>query len=495
MRLILLTALILLLTVSTHTLAESVSVKLKDTIKQGSGTIDVFRAQTQNKNPTAAELEAFRVNNGGKLVFAVDVNEAANGTEKASSQGVAVESASITVVSGGITTTFSDFSTPTRSMLAKTGTTERTGYYTIIGETGSSRVTPNANSDVNGSSFDEVLIITVGQDLSSATAVTLNVTLLDTNISLGDPEAFYDFSGGFEDVALISDEDNSVLTGLGAGQAEAPLVITQGQVLNPIDAWVYYPSSTEYFLAAYEDLYPVKGDYDFNDLVIGYRVGFGMNNDQVTSMLIYGYIIARGSSYNHDWYLHLAYPDGTSGSGTLNLFKPGSTEQEEGYPIAITQLNDFDQKILISSKTLMTQVGSEMVNTLTDKALVQGHKFSISMDYDALIDVSQLDTAPYDPYLYVKNSGYEIHLPNKPARLGISVNNSETGSGFKDSSGYPFVIIIPDDWEPPLENTDLGEAYIDFLNHVASSDNTFSSWYLAPQGSKVKGIGRGHWKW
>jgi hypothetical protein len=45
MRFILLTALILLLTVSTHTFAESVSVKLKDTIKQGSGTIDVFQAQ------------------------------------------------------------------------------------------------------------------------------------------------------------------------------------------------------------------------------------------------------------------------------------------------------------------------------------------------------------------------------------------------------------------------------------------------------------------
>ena len=127
--------------------AATVSVQLKDTIKQGSGSIDLFRAKQQKNNLSAADLEAMRTEHGGSLIFAVDVNEAANGSEKASSQGVAIESAVLTVVVGGNSSSFSSFSTPTESMLAKVGSSERKLYYTLIGQTGSSLITPSSNSE------------------------------------------------------------------------------------------------------------------------------------------------------------------------------------------------------------------------------------------------------------------------------------------------------------------------------------------------------------
>jgi hypothetical protein len=66
------------------------STKLKDVIPStGTGIIDLFRASVQSRNLSAADLEALRLDNGGVLAFAVDVNEAASGFEKSASQGVA----------------------------------------------------------------------------------------------------------------------------------------------------------------------------------------------------------------------------------------------------------------------------------------------------------------------------------------------------------------------------------------------------------------------
>ena len=52
------------------------SIRLTDVIKsQGTGNIDLF------KDVSASQLEQLRADNDGQLVFGVDINEAASGTE------------------------------------------------------------------------------------------------------------------------------------------------------------------------------------------------------------------------------------------------------------------------------------------------------------------------------------------------------------------------------------------------------------------------------
>jgi hypothetical protein len=71
---------------------EITSLRLTDVIKsQGTGNIDLF------KDLNAEQLETLRLDNDGVLIFAVDINEDASGSEKASSQGVAIKSVSFTV--------------------------------------------------------------------------------------------------------------------------------------------------------------------------------------------------------------------------------------------------------------------------------------------------------------------------------------------------------------------------------------------------------------
>ena len=75
------------------------STSLKDVItSKGVGSINLL------KDISSVQLETYRQGCAGNLIFAVDVNEAASGTEKASSQGITIKTLSLDII-------FSDYST------------------------------------------------------------------------------------------------------------------------------------------------------------------------------------------------------------------------------------------------------------------------------------------------------------------------------------------------------------------------------------------------
>jgi hypothetical protein len=91
---------------------------LKNTIKKGTSDINLLLAQG-NKAISPAIVELFQLENNGLLILVVDINEASSGGEKAASQGVAIEHLTLTVVTNENTFVSTDFSTKTKSSLAK----------------------------------------------------------------------------------------------------------------------------------------------------------------------------------------------------------------------------------------------------------------------------------------------------------------------------------------------------------------------------------------
>lgn len=487
------------------------SIKLKDTINKGFGVVDILKPHARStfkSDLTGEMLEAYKQQNAGNLVFAIDVNEAANGTEKASTQGVAVESAVLEFDMGGEVFTCNVFTTNTAAMLMKKGASQRSEYYTLIGATGSSHITPSTDGDIFGSDFGGTMTMPIDADactgssfdLTNVQTASLTLQFLETDDKLGDPEAFYDYSNGPEDIAILTANDVSFLNFAQIGVDEAPLVIAKSQVVEPVDSWLYYPTSDSYFVVSYEDQYPNLGDYDFNDLLIGYRVGFGFRNNEqsgaleVVSIITSGYMIARGASYDHDWYLHIPIEETVSGSLTVNLFKEDSIEQVSGYPVTSQVNNELDLKVLANSRDLMHMNDQAFVNTLADVEAIKGKKFSFTFNLDTPFPASSLGQPPYDPYLHVLTTGQEIHLPGKSTRIASSANFGEV-SNFKDENNYPFALIFPDDFYPPLEGIDIGEAYSDFLNYTQSPEQSNETWYLSPDMQKTKNIGKAFWKW
>ena len=324
--LFILTALVSISFFSVMSNAEDVSTRLKHTISKGSGDINLLLAQG-NKAISPVFLETIRLQNNGMLMLGVDINEASSGSEKSTSQGVAVEYLTLTVITDEDTYIFTDFSTKTQCSLAKINSENRQFYYTLLGRTGSNSIT---GSNLDGTSFDDTLKIPVSIDLSSALSIHLDIQFLETNESLGDPEAFYDYSAGFEDLALLTSADVEFLDTQAAGREEAPLVVL---VDSPTSVFsnIYYPSSTSFYLVGYEDQYPQLGDYDFNDLVVAYRVKFGLNEElKVITISAEGYLIARGGVYDHSWHLRIALPEGSQADGTYQLYiPPGSSLDSE----------------------------------------------------------------------------------------------------------------------------------------------------------------------
>lgn len=509
----LLSILLLLLPTAVHAALES--IKLAGKVEQGRGLINLFTPHTSSNTTaavTGATLQAFRNQHNNQLAFVLDVNEAANGSEKSSTQGVAVDSATLIFNIGGTEIRCSLYTTNTASMLARNGQTNRQQFPTLLGASGSSLVTTSTSSDLYGSDFSAMLRMKLDNqscaqqlpDLSNAISAVPDIRLVDTHVKLGGPEAFYDFSNGPEDIALISIQDVAPVEALQAGVLEAPLVISTvsstSPVSPPVTGWQYYPIDNSYYVVSYEDRYPSRGDYDFNDLVVGYRVGLGLVYNEssrlyeVTAMTATGYIIARGSEYTHDWYLRIPVNTAVQGTMTTNLFVENSTTPVSGYPLSQALQGSINLALFKNTKQLMAVSGSPFVNTLAEQSLTPGKKFTFSISFDTPVRLTEFAAPPYDPYLHVSNTNYEIHLPGYSTQISGSANYG-VSSSFKDAGGYPYAQIFPDDWYPPLEGTDLGLAYSQYLNSIQTTNSSNENWYQSPTSTGVKVIEKTFWSW
>jgi hypothetical protein len=190
---------------------------LTDTIKQGSGTIDVM------KDVTSAELQ--QALSGGTLFLGVDLNEDASGLEKSTSQGVAIKEMELILQTTEGTFTFTTFYTNTTAMILEAGATEAAQYNTLFGQTGSSQISSSvAGFDL--STFDDVIEIRDVSFTGEILSAQINVKFLDTAAKAGDNESFFDYSAGFEDFAILAQADAQILDNANIGLADAPTTVT-----------------------------------------------------------------------------------------------------------------------------------------------------------------------------------------------------------------------------------------------------------------------------
>ena len=77
------------------------------------------------------------------------------------------------------------------------------------------------NSSIMGREYALTVALPMSYGMTEVDYPVIVVRLLETNVSLGDPEAFYDFSAGFEDLALLSATDTAFIDNYAAGREEA----------------------------------------------------------------------------------------------------------------------------------------------------------------------------------------------------------------------------------------------------------------------------------
>ena len=191
------------------------SMELSDKIHKGAGVIDLLEDIKGN------DLASYFNQTGGLLLLGADVNEDNSGNESRKSVGVAIKEAQLSIRTTEGDFSFKDFFTSTSAMLHETGGSGATEYATLFGQGGSSQI--NGSGDMDLSDFDDVMwfenVAFKGEILSAL----LKVSFLPTNEKdFGENEEFFDFSGGFEDFALLNVADAILLEEANIGIKRAP---------------------------------------------------------------------------------------------------------------------------------------------------------------------------------------------------------------------------------------------------------------------------------
>lgn len=469
--------------------AQVESVRLADTIKSsGSGNINLLLG-TGNTPIPASQLEALRLEHvdlgsgtpRNFLSFGVDVNENNKGLETSTAQGVTVASVQLTVNwPNGVSRSYSEYRTATQALLAAQGKTQRSRYYTLLGEGGSSRIT-GANSVQQ--KFDSTLDLFVPDSLAGASSMQLSVQLLTVNKSMNEPENFYDFSGGFEDLAILNRADayflNATLAQSSSFRSGAPAVEpVQGIVTNDTEfsatpsSWSYYPSASDWYQVAYEDNYPNLGDYDFNDAVVAYRYKLGSNDaGQVVRIEAEAYLLTDGATYPLAWSLRIPVP----GIGLIDCTRrlPGGAQASCNASLGGGQLQVEAYPDIDNAGTPFGGASSFNVNTQCGVAARPGAHMRVVARLGTPVARGEIGTAL--PVLRVAQTGHEIT------------------PGLKDSRGVPFALLLPPGWSPPCEGVDMGLAYPRLKSFLSSGGASDADWYLSPVADKVVHPGSFAW--
>ncbi len=233
---------------------------------------------------------------------------------------------------------------------------------------------------------------------------------------------------------------------------------------------VYYPSLTGMASVAFEDLWPSKGDYDINDVVVDYRYHAVTNASNEIKDLNAKYLLrAAGGVFKNGFSVILPFSKNNitlNGGSTVVGFESAASE-------AILKVFN-NSKALIP--TFNTMLGETYIGT------------------DTLFARMTLTTpvagglGTFNPFIYVdemgKGRGHEVHLPGKAPSSLVTTNTLGTDADatngnvfYKTANGLPFAISIPEKFEYPLEKEQIIHAHLKFVQWVQSGGVLFEDWY------------------
>ncbi len=251
----------------------------------------------------------------------------------------------------------------------------------------------------------------------------------------------------------------------------------------------YYPANGNGTLA-YEDLWPGKGDYDFNDLVLDYRFKTVTNASNYV-VEIYGKFIIKafGAGFQNGFGYQL--PNTNISPSDINVT---GYDLQEGYitlngnglesgqtkPTIIVYDNAFN---------IMPHPGQGIgVNTDPPAPYVDPDTVDIYMDItDNVYTMTQVDIANFNPFIIVDlNRDYEVHLPDYPPTdladqsiFGTVQDDSDPSNNryYKTENNLPWAINIYESFDYPIEKREISTAYNYFIEWAESGGISYSDWY------------------
>jgi len=235
----------------------------------------------------------------------------------------------------------------------------------------------------------------------------------------------------------------------------------------------YTPSIYGWGSYAFEDLWPNKGDYDFNDLVLNYRYTHVYNsNDEIVETILNFKVKNVGGSFRNGFGIELDMDESliqnVSGSnltqGIVSLNGKG-LEANQNKPVVI----------LFDDAWSNTKVNDELELLIT---------------YVNPIETEEFGTK--NPFIFINGDrGREVHLSDFPPTslantdfFGTGDDDSDPNAGryYKNENNLPWGIDIIHDFVYMQEKVPIIYGYNKFANWAESGGADFSDWYKDQNG-------------
>ncbi len=247
----------------------------------------------------------------------------------------------------------------------------------------------------------------------------------------------------------------------------------------------YSPAKNVFGSLAFEDLWPARGDYDFNDLVVDYNYNLVANaKNKVVEMFAELKVRAVGGSFVNAFGFQLPVAASVVSSvtgqklteGYINLNANGT---EAGNSKATIIAFDNPAKVING--------GGVTINTTPGQPFYEPKTVSLKITFVSPVNKADLGTAPYNPFIIInKVRGKEVHLPgSSPTDLAdtsfFGKDDDRTiisqGRYYKSIKNLPWAVNFAESFDYPVEKVQITSAYNYFAPWAESSAGIYKDWY------------------
>lgn len=229
----------------------------------------------------------------------------------------------------------------------------------------------------------------------------------------------------------------------------------------------YSPSNAQNGTVAFEDLWPSKGDYDFNDLVVNYKFNTIANSSNEISAIEADFTIQHiGGSFQNGFAFVL--------------------------PISSSDIESVENQVMnvgfvsLNSNGTEAGVSETVIFVAENTSKLKGETISIIINLKNPVTKSSLGSPPYDPFIVVDGDrSREVHMPDiAPTSkgqkyLGQSDDYSNVGQSryYKTDRNLPWALNIYAGYTVPPERVTIDKVYPKFVTWANSGGTEELEWY------------------
>lgn len=254
----------------------------------------------------------------------------------------------------------------------------------------------------------------------------------------------------------------------------------------------YYPSEEGWAGLAFEDLWPEKGDYDFNDLVVRFRYNLVANaSNRVVEINASYQAMAVGAAYRNGFGVQFDLIDPSKISSVS-----GQVRGENYVHSSVNGTEAFQEKAVVipwdNVEAVIQRAGGSMFNTVPNGFVGTSDIVNLLITFVHPMHPDSVGAPPFNPFLIRQmKREHEIHLvDHRPTSLmDISLFGTvddasvpSEGKYFRTADNLTWGIQLPEEFDYPIEHAEVTEAHLKFSSWAESNGSNPHDWYKNKNG-------------